>query len=63
VIAVIDPYVSLAHLAQALACAGLEVTQTSEGAVISVSAAYRDWGYTATGHVPALIRFQGVQHE
>ena len=62
-IAVIDSHVSLVHLAQALACAGLEVTQTSEGAVISVSRDYTQYGYTSLGHIPALIRFEGVQHE
>lgn len=62
-IAIIEPEVALEHLRQALACAGLEVQQTNEGTVIRVTDAYRDWGYTDTGHVPALIRFQGVHHE
>ena len=62
-IAIIEPTVALEHLRQALACAGLELQATTEGAVIAVSPEYRDWGYTGTGHVPALIRFQGAHHE
>lgn len=62
-IAVIEPAVALEHLRQALACAGLELQQTNEGIVICVTDAYRDWGVTSVGHVPALIRFTGVHHE
>ena len=62
-IGIIQPDVSLEHLRQALACAGLELQQTAESVVIRVSSGYRDNGHTTTGHVPALIRFIGVHHE
>ena len=62
-IGIIQPDVSLEHLRQSLACAGLELQQTSESVVIRVSTGYRDDGHTTTGHVPALIRFIGVHHE
>lgn len=62
-IGIIEPEVCLDHLRQALACAGLELQQTTESVVIRVSSGYRDNGHTTTGHVPALIRFIGVHHE
>ena len=62
-IGIIEPEVCLDHLRQALACAGLELQQTTESVVIRVSSGYRDDGHTTTGHVPALIRFIGVHHE
>ena len=62
-IAVVEPEVALEHLRQALGCAGLEMRQTTEGVVISVSSEYKFWGWTAVGHVPSLVRFQGVHHE
>jgi len=62
-IGIIEPEVRLDHLRQALACAGLEMVQTSESVIIRVSDAYKYWGWTSIHHVPALIRFQGKHHE
>jgi hypothetical protein len=55
--------VCLDHLRQALACAGLEMVQTSESVIIRVSDAYKYWGWTSIHTVPAIIRFQGIHHE
>ena len=62
-IGIIAPEVSLDHLRQALACAGLELVQTNESVIIKVSDAYKHWGWTSIHHVPALIRYTGVHHE
>ena len=62
-IGIIDPEVSLNHLRQALACAGLELVQTNESVIIKVSDAYKYWGWTSIHHVPGLIRYQGIYHE
>jgi len=63
VIGIIEPEVCLDHLRQALACAGLEMVQTSESVIIRVSDAYKYGGWTSIYHVPALLRFQGKHHE
>jgi len=53
----VDPSVPVVQLIQALGHSGLGVREVNGELRIVQTAAYREWGHTEIGYVPAFLRF------